>query len=290
MLMSFAALKVAHYLASNGSADQFVPERVCAREDLSSVHAEFVRNELVYKEDRLAGDPTFAVLPDAQAQLRVLAKRYRQAAIQLEILSQVEAHSDSGSIEDYFPPTSVQGELVEKKEYMRAVAHLLDWGLVKGLPMGQALLLRPELTTDGYQVLESGFSPQDWVESRRGSGSVTQNFGDTNSQTNNFSGPVGSYQQGNHSTATVTQTIGLDAESFGAVLGQIRELIGAEDLDEDTRDVAEAQLDLIQQQAENGASQGKIKTFFKMLLAALPAPLAGELVDLAGQAVSSLPA
>lgn len=69
---------------------------------------------------------------------------------------------------------------------------------------------------------------------------MAQNFGDINLQTNNFSGPVGSYLQGNHNTAKVTQTIGLDAESFGAVLGQIRELTGAEDLDDDTLEAAEA--------------------------------------------------
>lgn len=290
MSMSFAALKVAHYLASNAGRDQFVPEEICARGDLASVHAEFVGNGMIYDDHRLGGSPSFAILSAAQTQLRALARQYRQAAIQLEILSQVDARPDSRSIEDYFPPTGVLGEPVEEKEYNRAVSHLLDWGLIKGDPTGQGILIRPELTTVGYQALESGLSPQIWFENRRGVGAVTQNFGDTNSQTNNFSGPVGSYQQGNHNTSTVTQTIGFDSEAFGAILGQIREMIHAAGLDEDTLDVAAAQLDVIENKANSGVSEGRIKKFFEALFTTLPTALATEVADLAGQAISALPA
>lgn len=283
---SFLALKAAAYLVDCIGTDTVLPAKDWTSQQAHEVHQEFRAMKLIVDDPALSSDVSFAVFPQEAATVRKMARQYRQAAIQIEILERIDRTPDQGSTEDYYPPSAVIGPPVVKPEFDRAVNQLREWNLVEGIAFWGGGLLRPKLTSDGHSVLDEEVSPQVWVKYNRQGYSMTTNF-DT---TQTFNGSVGAVQTGNHNTATVTQTIGLDAESFGTVLGQIRELIRAEELDDDTRDAAITQLDFIQQQAENGAPQGKVKAFFSMLLAALPTALAGELADLAGQAVSFLPA
>jgi len=287
-MMTFAALRVAYHLHSNEGREQFIPAEVCAREDLPALHQEFSSHGLIIDERRSAGVPSFQLRSAAQPRIRTLASEYRQAAIQLAILEGIEEHEDSGSIEDYFPPIGVLGLPIEKREYDRAVQQLMDWEMLKGIALGQADLVRPMLTSSGFQAFQSGLSPQLWAEGQTQCSSVTANYGDTKSQVSIFHGPVGVFQQGDHNQATGTQTLGFDAEGFGSVRAQIREVLQSSDIDVDVREAAEVQLDLIQQQAESGATRGKVKAFMGMFMAALPPLLAGEIVDLAGHAVSMI--
>ena len=117
---------------------------------------------------------------------------------------------------------------------------------------------------------------------------MISNIGDTN--TMNINGPVGAAQQGDHNTATVTQNIGLDALGFEFALRQIREIIDRASLEDEDREAVQAQLEMIDEQAKSGATQGRVRGFFRILGNALPAALATELADLIGQAVSAFPA
>ena len=105
-----------------------------------------------------------------------------------------------------------------------------------------------------------------------------------------INGPVGAAQQGHHNTATVTQNIGLDAEGFESALREIREIIASASLEDEDREAIQGQIEMIDEQAKNGATQGRVRGFFRILGNALPAALAAELADLFGQAVSALPA
>ncbi|MFL4473158.1 hypothetical protein ACIPVK_04090 [Paeniglutamicibacter sp. MACA_103] len=288
MSLSFAALNVLNFLVDQIENDQVVPADVCPQDELSEIHHELLAQNLVVKDDRLAGDPNFCILPAARASARRLSKRYRQAAIQLEIMSKIENNPDYGSTENYYPPASVRGIPVAKGEYQRAVSHLTEWDLIKGFKYGGEGLIRPELTPNGYSALESGYSPEDWISMNKGHTPTISNIGDTN--TMNINGPVGAAQQGDHNTATVTQNVGIDAEGFESALRQIREIIDSANLEDEDREAVHTQLEMIDEQAKNGATQGRIWGFFRILGNALPKALATELADLIGQAVSSLPA
>lgn len=288
MSLSFAAINVLNFLVDQIENDQVVPAEICPQDELSEIHHELMAENLVVKDDRLAGDPTFCILPSARASARRLSKRYRQAAIQLEIMAKIESNPDYGSTENYYPPASVRGVPVTKSEYQRAVSHLTEWDLIKGFKYGGEGLIRPELTPNGYSALESGYSPEDWISLHKGHSPTISNIGDTN--TMHINGPVGAAQQGDHNTATVNQNIGLDAEEFESALRQIREIIDSASLDDEDREAAQAQLEMIDEQAKNGATQGRIRGFFHLLSNALPVALATELADQIGQAVSALPA
>ncbi|MFI8413645.1 hypothetical protein ACIGB6_14420 [Paeniglutamicibacter gangotriensis] len=288
MSLSFAALNVLNFLVAQIENDQVVPAEICPQDELSEIHHELMAQNLLMKDDRLAGNPTFYILPAARASARRLSKRYRQAAIQLEIMSKIEGNPDRGSTDDYYPPANVRGVPVTESEYQRALSHLTDWEFIKGTKHWGEGLIRPELTPNGYSAHESGYSPEDWISMNKGHTSTISNIGDTN--TMNINGPVGAAQQGDHNTATVTQNVGLDAEGFATALLKIRELIDRADLADDDRDAAHAQLEMIDEQAKNGATQGRVRGFFRILGNALPAALATELADLIGQAVSALPA
>lgn len=288
MSLSFAALNVLNFLVDQIENDQVVPADVCPQDELSEIHHELLAQNLVMNDDRLAGDPTFCILPAARASARRLSKRYRQAAIQLEIMSKIEGNPDRGSTDDYYPPANVRGVPVTENEYQRALSHLTDWDLIKGTKHWGEGLIRPELTPNGYSALESGYSPEDWISIHKGHTPTISNIGDTN--TMNINGPVGAAQQGDHNTATVTQNIGLDAEGFESALRQIREIIDRASLEDEDREAVQAQLEMIDEQAKNGATQGRVRGFFRIMGNALPAALATELADLIGQAVSALPA
>lgn len=286
MRLSFSALSVLNFLVERTDQEQSVPEDVCPQEDLSAVHHELAEHGLVIKDDRLSGDPDFALSPQKRPQARTLAKKYRQAAIQLEILERIAENPDDGSTEDYFPPIKVRGEEVMTGEYHRAVVQLKDLGLIKGISMGNSSeMIRPELTSKGYDAFESGHAPQDWVQ-----GDKSPSVSHTNtSYIMNNSGPVGAAQQGGHNTANVTQNVGIDAESFAAALQGIRELLQDADLEAQDRADAESQLEIIEQQVQAGAPKERIHGFFRLFSKALPAALAGEMANLIGQALTALP-
>lgn len=286
MPLSFAALSVLDFLVERIELDQVVPESVCAREDLSSVHYELVEQGLVIKDDRLAGDPTFCISATNRSQARILAKKYRQAAIQLEIMVKIEENPDRGSTADYYPPMKVRGLPVTAAEYERALSHLKDWQLIKGIKTWGGELIRPELTPIGFTALESGHAPQDWLQ--EGRSSIVSHSSTT--YTMNNSGPVGAAQQGDHNTANVTQHLGIDAESFSVAMSAIRDMLERANLDPMDLEAAQSQLEIIEEQVEAGKPAERIRVFFRTLTNALPGALASEMADLVGQALSALPA
>lgn len=285
MRLSFAALSVLDFLIERIEEDQAVPEDVCAREDLSSVHSELAEQGLVIKDDRMAGDPTFCIATTHRSKARNFAKKYRQAAIQLEILAKIEENPDRGSTDNYYPPINVRGEAVVEAEYQRALSHLTDWQLIKGTKTWGGGFIRPELTPNGFTALESGYAPQDWVQ---GEDASIVSHNSTNYTMNN-SGPVGAAQQGDHNTAHVTQQVGFDAETFSVAIEGIRNALGRANLDPLDLEAAQNQLEIIEEQVEAGKPAERIRLFFRSLTNALPGALATEISDLIGQALSAIP-
>ena len=143
MSLSFAALNVLNFLVDQIENDQVVPAKICPQDELSEIHHELMAQNLVMKDDRLAGNPTFCILPAARARARRLSKRYRQAALQLEIMSKIEGNPDCGSTDDYYPPANVRGLPVAENEYQRGISHLTDWDLIKGTKHWGEGLIRP---------------------------------------------------------------------------------------------------------------------------------------------------
>lgn len=296
MQLSFPALSVLNFLVRKIEQDQVVPEEVCAREDLSSVHHELVESGLVIKDDALAGDPTFYVPPKSRTQVRIFAKKYRQAAIQLEIMGKIAENPDYGSTNDYYPTTTVRGETVTEAEYQRALAHLTGLELIKGIKAWQSGLIRPELTPNGYTTLESGYPPHVPVVSGavhladiQGGGQPSVFHNITNYTMNN-AGPVGAVQQGDYNTASVTQHVGLDAESFAIAIQGIRESLHRANLDVEDLEDAEVLLETIEEEVAAGKPTKRISGFFRSFNKALPAALAAEVSGFVAQALSALPA
>ncbi|WP_346922907.1 hypothetical protein [Glutamicibacter creatinolyticus] len=87
MHLSIGALKVADFLptASTGVGLTF-PEEICPKVDTPSIHGKLTSLGVIVNDDRSSVHAGFATLPLAAVQLRALARQYRQAAIQLEIM------------------------------------------------------------------------------------------------------------------------------------------------------------------------------------------------------------
>ena len=285
MRLSFAALSVLDFLIENIEQDQVIPENVCAREDLSSVHSELVDQGLLIDDGRMAGTPTFCVSPSRRMQARMVSRKYRQAAIQLAIMGRIEKNSDRGSTDEYYPQISVRGVPLAEAEYRRAIEHLMEWDLIKGAKSWGGAILRPELTSNGFTAFESGYAPQDWVQG----GDVSMTSDNSTNYTMNNSGTLGAAQQGDQNTANVTQHVGLDAESFSAAIQGIREILKRGHLEALDLEAAQSQLELIEEQVEAGKPSARIGMLFRSLTNALPVAMASEIADLIGQAISALP-
>ena len=285
MSLTITALSVLEFLVKKIDHAQVVPEEICAEEDLPSVHDELASHHLIIEDDRLAGNPTFRIAPGSRTQAKNLAKKYRPAAIQLGILTKIEENNDRGTTDDYFTDVNVGGEATTQIEYRRAVEQLFNWKLIKGTKIWGGAILRPEVTADGFNALESGYAPQDWVQS---GGMVMMSDNSVNYTMNN-SGTIGAAQQGESNTANFTQQVGIDAESFSAAIQSIRETLDRADLSPQDLKAAHDQLELIEEQAEAGKPTERIRNFFHMLTNALPKELAGEIAGLVGKALESLP-
>lgn len=287
MVLTFEALGVLEWLSQQGGRDQTVPEGICPVLHQPGVHQELTSHGFLLKDERLSGLKSFQLLPTSYAAAGREAKRYRQASTQLQVLSKIDETPDYGGTEDYFPTVEVRGEPLTQREFSRAVEHLRAWNLIKGIEASGSMLIRPELTALGSQILDSGYAPEDWISMRYGGGSVT-NSGDTN--TMNFNGgTVGAAQQGNSNTAHVIQNNGMDGEAFSNAIQAFRNLVQTADMPAHIRTGAEAQLEVIEEAVQEGKPRGRIQNFFDLLLAALPSALVSEATQLAGEAIAALP-
>lgn len=286
MALTFSALTVLAWLTRQGDGAYSVPDEICDRSEQADVHDELVAQSLLLRDGRMAGDPTFGIAPTSRGIARREARRHRQAALQLQVMSRIEEAPVQGGTEDYLPPSDVLGEPVEEREFNRAVAQLQEWDLIKGVQGPGSTLLRPELTLKGYQVFESGFAPEDWLSTQTSPSSSVTHIGDKN--TVSSAGPVGSIQQGHGNEAQVTQNVGFDLEAFTIAMQKIHMLVREASISDDDREAAEAQLELIEEQANNSAPASKIKGLFRILVNALPAALASEITTLTSDALSSL--
>lgn len=287
MILTFSALQVLRWLSEQPEGDHQIPEDVCPSKYQSDIYRELVSNELLIDDARMSGGHTFQISPRSHATADRLAKRYRQAAIQLWILKSVEATPDRGAASDYFPPLDVQGASVSTAEYKRALQHLKAAELLTGIENGGGELIRPELTVRGHNALDSGYGPSDWASCESG-GSSTTNYGDNHSMMIS-GGNIGAAQQGNANTATVTQTVGMDEVAFASAIAGLRNLLHSPQLSSETRQAASDQLDMVHEATENGGTRQRIKSMLHMFAAALPAALATDASGLVTEALASLP-
>lgn len=287
MILSFEALTTLHWLSEQPKGDHQLPPAICPEKYQASVYHELVDNHLIISDERFAGGYSFQIDPRSHATVDRLARRYRQGAIQLWILQRVAAAPDQGGASEHFPTEGVQGEPVSASEYQQAVERLVSEKLISGFQTLGGELVRPEVTTTGQDVLESGFTPADWKSWQSGSSSTTT-YGDSNTITIS-GGHVGAAQQGNANTANVTQSIGMDLEAYDAAMGHLRDILGSALLSGETRQAATDQLDLVDETAKTGGSRQRIQSLLHMFTAALPAALATDASGLVLDLLAAIP-
>ncbi|WP_417219620.1 hypothetical protein [Arthrobacter sp.] len=287
MILTFEALSVLHWFSEQPEGDHHIPDDVCPEKYHAGIYHELVDNQLIISEERLGGGYSFQISPRSYAAVDRLARRYRQGAIQLWILQRVAAAPDQGAASEHFPPEGVQGEPVSAGEYEQAVERLVSEKLISGFQTLGGELVRPEVTTTGQDVLESGLTPADW-KSRQSGTSSTTTYGDSNTMTIS-GGNVGAAQQGYANTANVTQTISMDLEAYNAAMGHLRDILASALLSGETRQAAMDQLDLVDETAKTGGSRQRIQGLLHMFTAALPAALATDASGLVFDLLAAIP-
>lgn len=219
MARTMLELRVLKYLHDHGT--NTVPESVCPDDEQWEVRQTLSAAGLISPESSLS-KVLFELTPagkrEAQSASRGLSRRLIQHGI-LAALAEGGYVTDVAKIRDF---DAAVDPIPDPHEVFACATELKEWGLIDGME-ADGTLLRPTLTTQGRRALESEYAPEDLIH---GEGRATSTHINRSSHHNEFHGPVGSAQIGDHNTASVAQNVGITASDLDRVLSAVRSFAG----------------------------------------------------------------
>lgn len=287
--MRLRSLAVLYWMNEHPGADAQVPDEVCSAKYIKGVYKELREHNLIAKDDRSAGPPSFHVLGDAVEKVEDLAGLYRSEAIKRSVLEEVERNPDYGSTEDYLEGIKVLGDDITSVELDRAVKALDGAGLITstvGYGSGSHLI-RPELTSAGEnQLRSSNIATDDVLGIEYRAGDITSNqytFNDS---------PVGAFTSGNQNTVTAHQQV-IPSSDLPALFAEMKSAFQQLDLTEADRGKYVGQVELIEDEFEDEKNAERATSGVRRLLRKVPEellPNLGQLVPAAATIISSMTA
>lgn len=235
------------------------------RED---VYTELLAQELIVKDDRLAGPPDIHPSREGRARLQAMGRDYSLAYVQHALLEAARELDDTGAIDqDRLDELVAPLADMSAKAAARELEQLVKDGLVKGIEISGGLA-RPELTGAGRRALNADLWPL---------GGQAQGVWQSTHVAQQINAGAGSHiaaAQGERSSATLNHTEGIPADAFEQILGALQRLAADATLSAGDRVLLEDQVEILRETEEGmRAKPGRLGRFLQ--------GLAGKLVDAA---------
>lgn len=158
MNLSIHAMRVLNHIHQNGLTDRSVdsfPDEVCPDLEYDGVFDELRKIDLIVDEPQLNGPDPIQINPRKRGDFARLAKRYRDAEVEWQVLTSISQRPDSAESYEATIGHEVNGEPITEDEAHSAAERLLKAGRIKARRTWGRDLLRPTLTSSGRSLLQN---------------------------------------------------------------------------------------------------------------------------------------
>lgn len=247
MRLLIHTIRALNYTHRHGTVP--LPEEVCPDSRLREVERELEALEIIPKGDRLTGGvPPFFIQPGAQGRVEVILKQYRREEAAWRLLESLRAlPRGDGDVVEAVVGLDVDGEPLAQEEVEDAATELADLDMVKTQGSWGRDHLRLTLKAGGRQLLASERAPHEFDFDGHG-GVVPGVVNNAENYALNNYGNMAAGAVGPAARAHGQQSV--NGADVAAVLTELRQAIGAADLDPEYGAALLGRVDVLEESAD----------------------------------------